>query len=470
MAVIGVNVGNFEPKSAGKSVQPPHTPNRSHVDQRAHSQLEPILQSTTSLDQTVLSLDTVFLSPQHSVVGATARSHSRTAGIDSTDSLQKHSTSRRPNFREMPALITSRHGSISSLSFPKRRITAKIAPAGPPGTRVSRKEPSRLQESVVWRSDETVEEIGSLETKQVHIVGATRSNTLPNKPKGSPAAKIVSIFSDEAISKPNATGSLLMPQRILSRQAGSAKSAEPRVSTDGDTSNRPSKTESTSIFSAESLQWLQDGIRSPSQRNPSQMTSVSKRATKTVKRTMSVRPHMPGGHHDEGLASLTSLAVRNQSQDGDSDDAIGSAWDILKSHVFWLYACTCIFQQGTAYMTNVATILLALYGQTHTQTQINDMTTTHVTYMSVFQAGAMFSFGVLSDYLESLKIEWLDRTVLMFISQLILLVPVAILSWHTPSDGMLLFCSICTGLGFGASSCLLPILTQDFFGLQFFVE
>ncbi|KAI9342038.1 major facilitator superfamily domain-containing protein [Obelidium mucronatum] len=329
--------------------------------------------------------------------------------------------------------------------------------------------------------------IASMASKQ-----ASRTQTAPSKnPSDSskPQNKLM-IFSDDNLNESLPSGGMpLLPKQQDARRL----SIESRPVT---AESYQSKATSAGLFSATSLQWIQDDIMKSKRaktpqtiRSGKNMSNSSLQRLNSVSRGPSVRPCMPGGHHDEAAISrMTSVKKKisptqtqqvtleseqmlgSMSTDDFSDihEELVSAWDILKSPVFWLYACTCIFQQGTAYMTNVSSILYSIYSLTNTQTEINDMTTRHVTYMSLFQAGAMFSFGVLSDYLESLHIVWLDRTVLMFLSQLILFAPNVVLMTSDTSDGAILFCSICTGLGFGASSCLLPILTQDFFGLQFF--
>ncbi|KAJ3298019.1 hypothetical protein HDU79_000870 [Rhizoclosmatium sp. JEL0117] len=497
MAVIGVNVGNFTPKAAGKVTGFLHlfyaiagsiyssifstyyfTDVPGYIVFLAYSVGLTALLSVVTLFQVPLDeekkvcvteeqtpITVITVAPKNSdriaTIGSPLEEQANTFSATSISPISK-----KPNYRDMSPLIHSNHNSVRSLRNATLSPESKQRPSGSTTNKQAQngrlmakndKKPSNLSQ---------VFSVDSLVDDNIIIESMTALDIKEEEDR-----KKVKFQETQTVHKKR--GSL---------DPNKARNSRPTTS-----ESKYRAGGSTQILFG-SLQWLYDDPKSKKGTIDGKIHPVSRKQTTNAntskssvsflansKRTDSLRPHLPGCHNAETVSTMTSLkkAVAGTADGEDSNDTLmnpemTSAWDILKSPVFWLYACTCIFQQGTVYMTNVGTILLSTYGQTYTTSQVDNMTLTHVTFMSMFQAGAMFGFGVLSDFLESLKVVWLDRTALMFISQIVLLFPVVALSTSDSSASTLLFCSICTGLGFGASSCLLPILTQDFFGLQFF--
>ncbi|ORY38799.1 MFS general substrate transporter [Rhizoclosmatium globosum] len=493
MAVIGVNVGNFAPKSAGTVTGFLH-----FFYAVAGSIYSGVYRSFTNVPGYIIFLATsvgvtafasIFILFQVPIKdeaktvpneneNKTARSLIDEIGssekvvengfqsdenVMSATSVTKAAATQLPNYLEMPALIHSDQNSLTSIQKTIRRKDTKL----PRNTLVAPLPPLPPLNEIDTTTDQFTHTKAKKNRKSSHLV----------------QIQIDTPIIDER-------------RQVKSKR----ESMDTNLTSNRQSIATGSKRESVNCLSDKSLPWVYNDIKSPPRaskvRGSDEKTlsidigTLKLKPTvwvRDMKRTQSIRPHMPGGYNAEILRTIATIKSRNtqknkevgneseetlgsQESMGSNEHELTSAWDILKSPVFWFYACTCIFQQGTVYMTNVGTILMSAYGGIGGKTgaDIDSMTLMHVMYMSMFQASGMFGFGVLSDFLESLKIVWLDRTVLMVISQIVLLFPVVALSTSDTSASTLLFCSICTGLGFGGSNCLLPVLTQDFFGLHFF--
>ena len=166
--------------------------------------------------------------------------------------------------------------------------------------------------------------------------------------------------------------------------------------------------------------------------------------------------------------------------------------EILKSPVFWAYAITTIFQQGLTYIVNVTSIITASDSYINPQ-EVAMKTTLHVTLISIFQSLGRLAFGIACDFFASSNsinptllpstrgktilskviyaLQTKDRTVLLLLAQIILLLPPLTLTigLDSNSDASLIFCSVCVGLGWGAGGALFPPLTRDFFGTKYYV-
>ena len=143
-----------------------------------------------------------------------------------------------------------------------------------------------------------------------------------------------------------------------------------------------------------------------------------------------------------------------------------SPLQILCSSVFWLFALTYILQQGLTYVTNVSSIVVAIEGPSADPIRLARTGADHVTLISIAQSASRFLFALLADIIgDKLK---LDRSFLLIVAELCLLLPMMILSIGTDSVdvgvNLLWLCSILVGFGWGAAGALFPPLTRDFFG------
>jgi MFS family permease len=140
---------------------------------------------------------------------------------------------------------------------------------------------------------------------------------------------------------------------------------------------------------------------------------------------------------------------------------------ILQSTKFWLYAWVCILGQALTYMANVNAIVRSSARGMSSEWYISQ-TTLQVTLCSVSQSIGRLLFGVLADVVSRYHI---DRTILLLISQILLLIPPFVLSiveLHVDNIVILSVCSIFVGLGFGATGGLFPSLTRTLFGPKYF--
>ncbi|ORY43735.1 MFS general substrate transporter [Rhizoclosmatium globosum] len=158
------------------------------------------------------------------------------------------------------------------------------------------------------------------------------------------------------------------------------------------------------------------------------------------------------------VASREGLSINNGDDGGERDL---SPLEILKSPIFWLYA-------GLTYMSNFFLILEAALGSSVTDSGTLALkNTTHVTIMSVFQALGRVSFSLLLDFFASSPRIKVDRSILLFVAQLLVLLPTLVLACGATSESALYFCSIFIGYGFGCGGACFPVCTKDFSELSF---
>jgi hypothetical protein len=143
-----------------------------------------------------------------------------------------------------------------------------------------------------------------------------------------------------------------------------------------------------------------------------------------------------------------------------------SPWEILKSPTFWLYTTTFIFQQGLTYISNISQIIGAAKGRA--SLLLAQQTAVHVTVISLAQSLGRVGFGIGADAFSTYVAA--DRSILLFVAELILLVPMIVLAVGATDDGSFYFCSIMVGLGWGAGGALYPQLTRDYFGTKYYVS
>jgi hypothetical protein len=139
---------------------------------------------------------------------------------------------------------------------------------------------------------------------------------------------------------------------------------------------------------------------------------------------------------------------------------------ILMSGIFWLFTLTYILQQGLTYITNVTAIVQATEGAKADLEMVLKKGADHVTLISAAQSVGRFFFALISDIIGE-KLGF-DRSFLLVISELLLLLPMMTLAIGTDSIdvgiNLLWMCSVFVGLGWGAAGALFPPLTKDFFG------
>ncbi|KAI9338455.1 major facilitator superfamily domain-containing protein [Obelidium mucronatum] len=161
-----------------------------------------------------------------------------------------------------------------------------------------------------------------------------------------------------------------------------------------------------------------------------------------------------------------------------------SPFVMLKSPLFWFFTITLIFMQGLTYMNNFMSILQATIGQIASSNIVETSykNTTHVTIMSVFQSLGRLTFPLLMDLINSIKknrqsptsgtkslIPLIDRSVLLIVTQILVLVPHLILATGAfTSESILYFTSAFIAFGFGGNGACFPVLTRDFFGSRFY--
>ncbi|KAI8830676.1 major facilitator superfamily domain-containing protein [Chytriomyces cf. hyalinus JEL632] len=166
-----------------------------------------------------------------------------------------------------------------------------------------------------------------------------------------------------------------------------------------------------------------------------------------------------------------STGNKEETPDIESVDVFLSPLDILKSPIFWLYASTFITMQGLTYMTNFLSILEAAEGAAsvaENPTSISLKNTTHVTVMSVFQALGRVVFSLALDAMATMNWRGLDRSWLLLLSNMFVLLPTLLLASGSSTEATLYICSVFTGFGFGGGGACFPALTRDFFGMQFY--
>ncbi|KAJ3110825.1 hypothetical protein HK100_002897 [Physocladia obscura] len=311
----------------------------------------------------------------------------------SEDSISRNATPylSRPNFTEMPALIMSAHASLTSLTPNILQSPAFKSAVAPEASRKlsqfiekSRQNMTRTQNNSVTFSNDNhcksyaggSREFGKrIPGREVGIDDVDLPKKIEGRNELLDAAIRNSLKIDDNISVQLSYPEKQLPTEINGNIMSQLVRDRPRTSVIIESDVEPF---------TKSMQVLMDEIAGPETlkikkklalTNAGNYSETSLTKLKTVKRRQSSRPAYPGGHHTELLASRNLLMISSHSSHScyaeasdttlseESHSDVAGAWDILKSPVFWLYASTCILQQGTTYMTNIATILQSLYGQ-----------------------------------------------------------------------------------------------------------
>ncbi|TPX30711.1 hypothetical protein SmJEL517_g05791 [Synchytrium microbalum] len=151
----------------------------------------------------------------------------------------------------------------------------------------------------------------------------------------------------------------------------------------------------------------------------------------------------------------------------EEEEASLTPFQMLNSLTFFLFAIAYIWQQGLTYFSNISTIVTSLMGADVDPATLNRMISTHITILSVFNSAGRFAFGLFYD-IVSARFPRVDRSILLIVVEILLLVPMTMLGWGDISSQGLYMCSILIGLGFGAGGSLFPPLTRDFFGVKYY--
>ncbi|KAJ3176900.1 hypothetical protein HK101_010363 [Irineochytrium annulatum] len=138
--------------------------------------------------------------------------------------------------------------------------------------------------------------------------------------------------------------------------------------------------------------------------------------------------------------------------------------EILASGIFWLVACSFIWQQGLTYFNNIGTMVKELSPPSTPPSTIASATSFHVTLLSVSNCLARIVVGAGSDVLvASLAV---DRSALLLAGQLVGSAPVLLMATADEVSATgLTVASLATGFSIGATSGIFPPLAADFFGM-----
>ncbi|KAF9282881.1 hypothetical protein BGZ68_005696 [Mortierella alpina] len=162
---------------------------------------------------------------------------------------------------------------------------------------------------------------------------------------------------------------------------------------------------------------------------------------------------------------------------------------LLSEPTFWLFVLAQVLQQGFSYINNIDSIIHAILDapnpalpllQSHalataaqTSAHIAKTAVTliglHITLISVGNCLGRLTTGIVSDL--TLSRYRVSRSVFFFFSEIVLLVPLLLMSFSSPgtvSMGTLIFTSCMIGITYGSTSALFASMTRDFFGSKYY--
>ncbi|EGF77091.1 hypothetical protein BATDEDRAFT_91916 [Batrachochytrium dendrobatidis JAM81] len=195
-------------------------------------------------------------------------------------------------------------------------------------------------------------------------------------------------------------------------------------------------------------------------------SATSENSTLSAKRDMMVPP---SSHISESISPSTAETLHPESF---------YPLQILKSKYFWIYALVCIWQQGLTYVTNIGTIIAAASGPTATADSLARACALHVTLFSIGQSIGRFCTGAVSDLVKTKYHH--DRTMLLVVSESVIIISHAFVAFMGTSlvvvqgdgvvvtTGLLYFCTIGIGLGWGSAGAMFPSIIKDLFGTAFY--
>ncbi|KAI8893940.1 major facilitator superfamily domain-containing protein [Globomyces pollinis-pini] len=171
-----------------------------------------------------------------------------------------------------------------------------------------------------------------------------------------------------------------------------------------------------------------------------------------------------------GIVFVTDIQVYEEITDDSEDDDNLTPLQMFTNRNILIFALSVIFEQGLSYMNNVNAIIRAASSPSIDASWLATQTAYHVTLLSVFQSVGRLGFSSLSDVVSYFN---MDRTCLLLLTEIIILIPNLILAFTTDlstlvESPILTVCSILYGLGFGAGGGLFPIILRSISGLKYY--
>ncbi|KAF9213131.1 hypothetical protein CPC16_009435 [Podila verticillata] len=143
---------------------------------------------------------------------------------------------------------------------------------------------------------------------------------------------------------------------------------------------------------------------------------------------------------------------------------------ILCESTFWFFVIAQVSQQGFSYINNVDSIVHAILdpNDPSTVTRSVSLTGLHVSLISIGNCLGRLASGVISDWV--INHYRISRSVFFFGSEILILIPLAIMGFTTGMVSMpaLVVSSCLIGATYGATGALFASMTRDFFGNKYY--
>ncbi|KAJ2999555.1 hypothetical protein HDV02_002520 [Globomyces sp. JEL0801] len=148
-----------------------------------------------------------------------------------------------------------------------------------------------------------------------------------------------------------------------------------------------------------------------------------------------------------GIVFVTDIQVYEEITDDSEDDDNLTPLQMFTNRNILIFALSVIFEQGLSYMNNVNAIIRAASSPSIDASWLATQTAYHVTLLSVFQSVGRLGFSSLSDVVSYFN---MDRTCLLLLTEIIILIPNLILAFTTDlstlvESPILTVCSILFG-------------------------
>ncbi|KAF8983593.1 hypothetical protein BGZ46_009939 [Entomortierella lignicola] len=199
-------------------------------------------------------------------------------------------------------------------------------------------------------------------------------------------------------------------------------------------------------------------------------------STTTLEKELKSEPHIPGDNILEDTVP-TAVSVPVTTTDvtkADFNPYLASVdmkpREMLLQSTFWFFVIAQVSQQGFSYINNIDSIIHAILNplDPSTAARAETLTGTHVTLISVGNCLGRLASGIISDWVISRY--RISRSIFFFISEIIILVPLLIMSFSTPVVNLaaLVISSCLIGATYGATGALFASMTRDFFGNKYY--
>lgn len=143
---------------------------------------------------------------------------------------------------------------------------------------------------------------------------------------------------------------------------------------------------------------------------------------------------------------------------------------ILRESTFWFFVIAQVSQQGFSYINNVDSIVHAILdpNDPSSVTRSVSLTGLHVSLISIGNCLGRLASGVISDWV--INHYRISRSVFFFGSEILILIPLAIMGFTTGMVSMpaLVVSSCLIGATYGATGALFASMTRDFFGNKYY--